>query len=402
MWFEKLTEKLRTKKFSYILLAVVIAAILWIYVAQSQNPLEEKLYEIPLEYNNLPANMAVVDKLDTVKVRIQGYAGILENVDNKDITASLDLSDANIGQYVSKINIELPAGVQLISVTPVDVEVNIQELASIEVPVEVDYSAVSADEGCQILPPVVMTDAVMVSAAKENIEKIDKAVVKIAPCTLSESYSGRLPVIVYDKDGNSMDNLAEVQPETVDVMLPVIGDSPSKAAPISANLVGEPAAGYAVSQIIISPNIVTAYANQYLLNNIDYIFTEAIDITGAKDDVSAKVGLVSDDGVRLDNEEGVDVLVCIERETKRTFENVQIKLTNSNSSYKYTLSRDSVTVVVKGPQSLLDSLSANNISVEADAAGFKKGSNYCNLTYTAPGASYIEKISPEAINILVE
>lgn len=402
MMFKEFTERFRNNRIFYAILAVLISAVLWMYVAQSQNPMEEKLYEIPLEYNNLPATMAVVDKLDTVKVRVQGYSGILENVDTKDITASLDLSDANIGQYVAKISIELPAGVQLISVTPVDVEVNIQELASVEVPVEIDYSQVVPEEGCQLLTPMLGADAVVVSGAKSNVAKIDKAEVKMPGGTLHETYSGTLPVIVYDKNGNSLENLVEVQPETVNVMLPVVGDTPSKVAPISANLVGEPAAGYAVSRIVISPNVVNAYANQAALDAIDYVYTEAIDIKGAKSDISVHVGLVSDDGVRLDNEDGVDVLVQIERETQRTFDNVQIKLVNSNSANKYILSRDVANVVVRGPESMLASLSANNITVEADVAGLRRGSNTVRLIYSSPGASYVERISPESINVMVE
>lgn len=395
-------EKIKGKRLSYILIAVAIAAILWVYVAQSQNPMTEKLFEIPLEYNNLPSNMAVVDQMDTVKVRIQGYTGVVENVDTKDISASLDLSDANIGQYVSKINIELPAGVQLISVTPVDVEVNIQELSAVNVPVEVDYSMVTADDGLIIMTPIVMTDAVKISGAKDNVEKIDKAVIKIPSGSLTESYSGALPVSVYDANGNSLDDLVTVLPESVEVLLPVVSDTPGKVAPISASLVGEPAEGYTVSRIVISPNVVTAYGSQYLLDNIDYIKTEAIDITGAKNDVSAKVGLISNEGIRLDSEESVDIVVMIEKEDTKTFDNVQIKLVNSNTSYRYILSQDVVTVTVKGPESSIEALSANNISVEADVAGLEGGSNSIRLTYNISGASYVESITPSMVTVTVQ
>ena len=163
MFGKKLFEKLNNSKAAYMLLALVIAAFLWVYVAQSQNPMAEKLFEIPLEYNNLPANMAVVDKMDTVKVRVQGYNGVVENLDTKDISASFDLSDANIGQYVAKINIGLPSGVQLISVSPVDVEVNIQELQSVTIPIEVDTGDVTAEDGYVIMTPITLTDAVKIS-----------------------------------------------------------------------------------------------------------------------------------------------------------------------------------------------------------------------------------------------
>ena len=402
MFGRNFAEKFNGGKFAYIMLALVIAVFLWVYVAQSQNPMTEKLFEIPLEYNNLPAKMAVVDKVDTVKVRVQGYNGVVENLDTKDISASVDLTDANIGQYVAKINIGLPAGVQLISVSPVDIEVNIQELQSVTVPIEVDTSGVSAEDGYTLMTPSALTDAVKISGAKDNVAKISKAVVKIPEGVLTESYNGTLPVSVYDANGNSLDDLLTVMPETVEVVLPVVSDTPSKVAPISASLVGEPAEGYTVSRIVIAPNIVTAFASQYLLDNIDYVQTEAIDITGAKSNVTAKVGLISDDGVRLDIQDQIDVVVMIEKEATRTFDNVQVKLTNSNTAYRYVLSQEVVSVTVQGPASAVEQLAANNISVEADVAGLESGSRSIKLTYNIAGTCYVQSIRPSSVTVMVQ
>ena len=402
MFGRNFVEKFNGGKFAYIMLALVIAVFLWVYVAQSQNPMTEKLFEIPLEYNNLPANMAVVDKVDTVKVRVQGYNGVVENLDTKDISASVDLTDANIGQYVAKINIGLPAGVQLISVSPVDIEVNIQELKSVTVPVEVDTSDVSAEDGYTLMTPSALTDAVKISGAKDNVAKISKAVVKIPAGVLTDSYNGTLPVSVYDANGNSLDDLLTVMPETVEVVLPVVSDTPSKIAPISASLVGEPAEGYTVSRIVIVPNIVTAFASQYLLDNIDYVQTEAIDITGAKSNVTAKVGLISDDGVRLDIQDQINVVVMIEKEATRTFDNVQVKLTNSNTAYRYVLSQEVVSVTVQGPASAVEQLAANNISVEADVAGLESGSRSIKLTYNIAGTCYVQSIRPSSVTVIVQ
>lgn len=402
MFGKKFAEKFNGGKFAYIMLALVIAVFLWVYVAQSQNPMTEKLFEIPLEYNNLPTNMAVVDKVDTVKVRVQGYNGVVGNLDTKDISASVDLTDANIGQYVAKINIGLPAGVQLISVSPVDIEVNIQELKSVTVPVEVDTSDVSAEDGYTLMTPSALTDAVKISGAKDNVAKISKAVVKIPAGVLTDSYNGTLPVSVYDANGNSLDDLLTVMPEAVEVVLPVVSDTPSKVAPISASLVGEPAEGYTVSRIVIVPNIVTAFASQYLLDNIDYVQTEAIDITGAKSNVTAKVGLISDDGVRLDIQDQIDVVVMIEKEATRTFDNVQVKLTNSNTAYRYVLSQEVVSVTVQGPASAVEQLSANNISVEADVAGLESGSKSIKLTYNIAGTCYVQSIRPSSVTVIVQ
>lgn len=398
---KSLLKIVKNKRVGYALLAILIASVMWIYVAQSQNPMEERLFEIPLEYNNLPANMAVVDRLDTVSVRVQGYTRIVENLDTRDITASLDLSDANVGQYVSKISIELPSNVQLISVTPVDVEVNIQELRSVEVAVKVNTDDVTVAEGYTLLTPIIDTSAVKVSGAEENVAKIDHAEVKIPAGTLAGSYNGTLAVSVYDENGNSLDDLVEIVPDTVDVLVPVVTEEPSKVAPISASLVGEPAEGYTISRILISPNVVTVYGSQHLLNNMDYVLTEPIDITDARGNISASVGLISGEGLRLDSEENVDVVVYIEREDTVTFDNVQVKLINSDASRSYALSTEMVRVTVRGPLSGVSALSANSISVEADVSGLETGTHQVHLTYTIPGTSYVESISPDTITVRV-
>ena len=157
-----------------------------------------------------------------------------------------------------------------------------------------------------------------------------------------------------------------------------------------------------MSRIVIAPNIVTAFASQYLLDNIDYVQTEAIDITGAKSNVTAKVGLISDDGVRLDIQDQIDVVVMIEKEATRTFDNVQVKLTNSNTAYRYVLSQEVVSVTVQGPASAVEQLSANNISVEADVAGLESGSKSIKLTYNIAGTCYVQSIRPSSVTVIVQ
>ena len=138
------------------------------------------------------------------------------------------------------------------------------------------------------------------------------------------------------------------------------------------------------------------------MDNIDYVHTESIDITDARSNVTAKVGLISDDGVRLDVKDEIDVVVMIEKETTRTFDNVQVKLANSNTAYKYVLSQDVVSVTVKGPASAIEQLSANNISVEADVAGLESGSRSIKLTYNISGTSYVESIMPSSVTVMVQ
>ena len=79
-----------------------------------------------------------------------------------------------------------------------------------------------------------------------------------------------------------------------------------------------------------------------------------------------------------------------------------MKLTNSNTAYRYVLSQEVVSVTVQGPASAVEQLSANNISVEADVAGLESGSKSIKLTYNIAGTCYVQSIRPSSVTVIVQ
>ena len=187
----------------------------------------------------------------------------------------------------------------------------------------------------------------------------------------------------------------------MEVMLPVVSDMPAKIMPIQADLVGEVASGYAVNRVIVSPGIATVFGNQVHLDKVDYVYTESIDITDAKDDVSAQVKLVTADGLRVDNTDSIEVYVQIEKQATRVFKNVPINLLNTGNR-KYKLSANYATVTVTGAQSVIDGLSQNMIFVECDVAGITFGSSVVNLNAAVSGSAYVSAIMPTKVTVTVE
>ena len=116
----------------YLALSLFAAISLWIYVTIRDNPVEEQLFEVPVDYINLADNLAISDKTENIKLRLSATANVLDNLSISDINVYVDLSTATLGQYTGRLNVDLPNNVQLSSAERTEVTVLIDELAQIQ------------------------------------------------------------------------------------------------------------------------------------------------------------------------------------------------------------------------------------------------------------------------------
>ncbi|MBI5342727.1 MAG: YbbR-like domain-containing protein [Deltaproteobacteria bacterium] len=78
-------------------LALVLAVVLWWFVAG-----ESKVqvgFAVPLEIRNIPQGMTIMNKVERqVEVRLAGPPSLLGGVQQADVAAAIDLSDARAGK----------------------------------------------------------------------------------------------------------------------------------------------------------------------------------------------------------------------------------------------------------------------------------------------------------------
>ncbi len=149
-------------------ISVVMALLLWLYVAQGQNPTEDKLFEVNVEFVNLPEGLAVSQSA-TVEVRVEGSKQVIDGLLSRDIQATVDMSNANIGRHAAKIDIALPDRVQLVSVNPIDLLVDVQQVEQTqkEVSVLFNSSLATVSEEYTVLTP----EEVVISGPQDVIKR---------------------------------------------------------------------------------------------------------------------------------------------------------------------------------------------------------------------------------------
>lgn len=358
----------------YLALALALAIMLWGFVTIQDNPQEERLFEVPVDYINLADNLALSDKPSTIKLRLNATSSVLDNLSASDVNAYVDLSGATLGQYTARLNFDLPAGVQLSSAERSEVTVLIDELAQVQRQVQVEYAG-SVAEGYMTLPASISPTEIVLSGPEDKLALLDKVFVSVNLEEASANYRASLPVNVQDAAGNSLLQWITPQPAMLDVLVPVVSSQPSKTVPVNVTLSGQPANGYVVSRIVADPAVAVIMGAQRALDNVDYVYTSAININGATNTVTEEVSLLNANDVTVDTSLRFKVMVVIEREETTTVKDVVVSLTNTNAAYNYSLNTNTVDVVVRGPASAISSIRNSAISAQLNAADFDIGSN---------------------------
>ena len=180
-----------------------------------------------------------------------------------------------------------------------------------------------------------------------------------------------VPLKAYDSNGNSLD--VEIVPSKIEVKVDL--SSPSKTVPIRVVPKGDVTFGKAISSINLSQNNVTVYGEQSVLDELEYVPVE-VDVDGLKEDREYKLELTKPSGVRSMSVNNVTANITLGTSTDKDISNVNIDVRNLDDRYSVQgLSEDDiqVTVSVQGVESVLNSLTAEDITAYIDLEGYKPG-----------------------------
>jgi len=115
------------------IVSVVLAVLLWMMVSAQRSSVERGL-RIPLEVQNLPDNIEMVDPpQDTVDVRVRGAADVMGRLVPGDLVASLDLSSAQPGRrlfHISPDRVKAPFAVEVTQVAPSAIAIRFEPSAT--------------------------------------------------------------------------------------------------------------------------------------------------------------------------------------------------------------------------------------------------------------------------------
>ncbi len=221
---------------------------------------------------------------------------------------------------------------------------------------------------------------VVVKGASDVLDKIAtvKALIDLSNSDYADSGTydtDNIPLVAYDKDGNLLNNV-EIVPGTISATVTL--DTYKASVPIKVLTTGDLVAGKAISSLTINGNntySVDIYGDKAAIDSIKSV-PVTIDVSGAGNNGSKNynVTVTKPNGVRYISDTTAKIVVNFGDEKQKTLSISSITNKNLDDKLKANLTDTSkVDIQVKGVESVIDSITEENISAYVDLSGYTAG-----------------------------
>jgi YbbR domain-containing protein len=136
-------KKLFTNNVGMKISALLLAILIWAILSGREKTFSEKSLKIPVEILHVSENVEVVSlRPEEVTISIKGPSEFVAVASAESRPIKIDLKDikgSNRLNYFAEDYLELPKGVELVSIHPKMIEVYVEEFATKEVPVKINF-----------------------------------------------------------------------------------------------------------------------------------------------------------------------------------------------------------------------------------------------------------------------
>lgn len=305
----------------------------------------------------------------------------------------------NIKYNQSNLNLEYMVNPSVATVTIYD---KVSETRSLSIDV---LNSDKLDSKLIIDSVKVDSDKVIIKGAEHQLKQVAtvKALVDINNLVNPEVGTMILkdiPLKAYDENGDVVD--VETVPSKISAEVTI--SSPSKELPIKVIPMGEVTFGKAISSLDVSVNKVTVYGPQNVLDELNYLPLE-IDVDGLKSNKETKVELVKPVGIKSMSVTNVTVSITLDTVTEKDIEGVKVisrNLADGYSASAVSASDGVVTVNIKGVESVLEQITADDIIAYVDLTGLKEGTHEIDVVIesTDTRVQYLSKTKKVKVRIM--
>lgn len=262
------------------LLCLIVACALWVYVMNEQNPMVENTYTVPVETRDLDRSLVATNVPNSVKVRIRMPRSDMVYMRSDNIKAYVDLSGITDGDYPNTpIRVSVPSDETVISVTPQTFNLNVDAYAVKTLPAKVQAFG-TPETNFSLDSTKVTPDTITIAGSSAKISQADRAVISVNLAGKEKNFVEFDSVNVLDQEGNTVTGL-DIMPSQVKVAVKMKEEMKTGNLPLRIETRGEPAKGYKVGRITISPPVATIRAPvSYFEKNTTHTMNP-IDVTGA-------------------------------------------------------------------------------------------------------------------------
>ncbi|MDT8304639.1 MAG: diadenylate cyclase CdaA [Anaerolineae bacterium] len=390
-----------------LLLATLLALATWMFVIQQTNPIvEQRIENVPLRVEEAGPNLQMMSELpDTVTVVAKATDRIIPTLGPSSFRARVDLSTLDVGLHRLEVDVETEARpVQIVSVSPAQVDVQLAGIITSSVPVRV----IALGEET-LSPALAMTGLpqsepaeVQITGAEPLVSSVDHARADISIGEASGSFQRLRPLTLVDENGSPVSGPA-ISPEQVQVTVDIVRRADARDVGVRVVTEGDLPAGYRLSGLSVTPSEVTLIGPEEQLGQLAAaISTFPVNITTAVDDLRIQAPLDLPPGIEALNSVGEpvrSVLVHVDVEPRMAnWLRQRAVVIQGEHPLSLEISPTEVNVFLNGPVPTLEEIDASPRLLQVVI-------NAAELEDLQPGESVEiapEVIHPEGIRVQLE
>ncbi len=398
------------ENFGLLLLALVIAVVVWIAQESERDPIVEDDYQqpIPVVVQNQPSGTHLVEGWQAeVRVRLRAPQSVWDELRPTNFTALLDLSpnlaplepgEYDVGVQVS-LNVE-PA--TLLKVEPEFIRIELEAVLQRAVPVFVEVRG-EPDLAYQAGEPV-YTDTVQVEGAASQVDRVLQAVSNISLQGARARVEEQVILTPVDAEGKRVNGVT-LQPDRIQVRVPVKQRPNFKQMAVNVEILGQPATDYRVTNVSYSPSVVNVIGSPVVLDDLPGVLnTVPISIEGRTENVVERLALELPAGVSVVDPNELAVQVSIQIQPLPGSVTVSRTLTYQGlqPGLMPVASPEVVEVILSGPRPRLSALLPEDVRVILDLTDMDLGDeNQIEPVVVPPEGTTVESIIPSVIQVRI-
>jgi|UPI0004869FBE YbbR domain-containing protein len=386
-----------TQNIGLKVMAAFFAVALWLIVMNVDDPTTTRTFTatVTILNDNVLTDQGkyytVANDDYTVSFRVTAKRSIIEDLSNKDFTATADMNYLTEDNTIP-IDIVATSHASAITMSAKTYYISI-EIGDTMTERFVINGKTTGDpaEGYAVNSVDVTPNVVTVTGPEETVSKIEKVEAVCDVSGLSDDITDTVVLKFLDTKGNKVDtsNLT-LNASTVTVTVKM--DS-TKTVPINVETAGTLPNGLELDKITTSPSEIAIKGDASILNDITEITipSSVINLSTVTADMSTTVDITSylPDGVTIQNSDDntqVTISVTLEKEVSQSVSISTSNLTirNLSKGLSGTFDESSISVTMNGNETALSSLDSATITGSVDASGLTAGTYNLEVTLSTP------------------
>lgn len=356
--------------------ALLLAMVTWGWVMQVTDPIRTTTYaEVEIVTPEFGDGMVMVTDLPRAVIRVQGPESEVAKINRSLLTLRLDTSSVDKpGEYRLPVMVDAPDTSNRITVEPAVVQVQIDEIVSKVIPLDVQQSSTeNTTRVVNTISPEV--SQVTVSGPSSAVDRVTNVILPVTIDSQSSTFSAMFTPYAVDSSGQRVSEVT-VLPNQIATRVDL--QSRGRVVSVIADVTGQPADGYSMSQRNVLPGTITVEGPDDVLDELLFVHTEPVDISGASQSVSQRVGLADlPRGVTVIDPPGgqVEVRVAIQdsSSTVQALPGLPVNVLNAPEGFNVVVEPQSIDVTVEGSVNTLSSMTTEDITVVVDVRGLEAG-----------------------------